>query len=99
MELAQQQLEYAKKKLEAGTGTQEQFLHASRDLYATQRELAQLAQNKAKLLTIAQDEIQLIEQQLQRTLASIKIGGVSPGSDLELRKELLRLRREVLNLE
>jgi beta-lactamase regulating signal transducer with metallopeptidase domain len=99
MELAEQRLEYAKKKLEAGVGTQEQFLSASRDLYGTKRELARLEGDKAQLRRIAQDEMQVLNQQLKQIQDGIKTGNFPAGSELEVRQLLLRLRREALSLE
>jgi hypothetical protein len=100
IKLAEQQLQYALKRSESGIDTEEQFLRATRDLYDSKRELARLDGDKApQLLSIARDEMKLLEEHLERTLLKIKVGNRPVGSEIETRKELLRLRREVLNLQ
>jgi outer membrane protein TolC len=99
MKLAEQQLQYTRKRFAVGVDTQEEFLRATRDLYSTKRELARLDGDKAQLLSIAQEQMKLTEEQLKQILKRIQIGNLSLDSEIELRKELLRLRREILDLQ
>jgi hypothetical protein len=89
----------SKKKPAVGAGTQEELFRATQDLYGTNRELAKLKADKAELLSLAQDEMKFLNQQLQQTVEKIKAGTLPAGSDLELRQLLLRLRLEVLSLQ
>ena len=98
VELAEKQLEMEKKRLETGTGSAEESARAVRELYATRRELARLDGDNGELRRVAEEAMRLVEQQLAQVKRQIEVGTLPIGADIELRKELLRLKRELINL-
>ena len=98
VELAEKQLEMEKKRLETGTGSAEESARAVRELYATRRELARLDGDNGELRRVAEEAMRLVEQQLAQVKRQIEVGTLPIGADIELRKELLRLKRELIDL-
>ena len=99
IELAEQQVALAQKRFEVGTATQMEVIQATRDLFAARRELAGHEKDKGEQRKVVQDEIKLMEDALKTVEAKIRIGELRAGSEIEIQKQLLKLKRELLSLQ
>ena len=99
IELNEQQVVVAKKRFETGTGTEAEVLQATRDLFAARRELAGVRGDTAEQKKLCHEQINVTEDLLKTVAARVANGDIRPGSEIEIQKELLKLKRELLGLQ
>ena len=63
------------------------------------KELAALESNTSQQRELIEQEIKQLERQLQFAGEKIKSGVLEPNRDLPLRREILRLKRELVALD
>ena len=97
--LARQYAETMRKQKEAGRATLEDVVRAQRQIFGIQREIARLDGNRARLKELLEEEIAAVRQLLNETKRQVEVGRAAPGDDLDLQREMLKLRRELLKLE
>jgi outer membrane protein TolC len=99
LKLAQKYAESMQKQMEVGRGTLEELVRAQRQVFAIQREIAKLDADHAQLRQVVQEEMKALQRLLNEARKRVEIGTASPGHDLDLQREMLRLKRELLQIE
>jgi len=99
LELAEAQADHTRKRFEAGVTTVDELLRVERELFDSKEELATLESNKTEQKELVQAEIKLVEQALTGVIERVKVGVLPTGSDIPLRREILRLKRLQILLE
>ena len=99
LKLAQKYAESVQKQMEVGRGTLEELVRAQRQVFAIQREIAKLNADHAQLRQVVQEEMKAVQRLLNEARKRVEIGAASPGQDLDLQREMLKLKRDLLQLE
>jgi len=97
--LAQQYADSMRKQFEGGRTTHEEFFRAQQQLLRLKREIAGLDANRQALRHAVEEEIAMVERLVKEARKRVEIGTAPVGADLDLQRELLRLKRELLLLE
>jgi bla regulator protein blaR1 len=97
--LAQKYADSVRKAFEAGRNTLEELFRAQRQLFAIKREIAGLEGDRAKVKQTIEEEMAVVNRLLKDAQKRIEIGTAAPGHELDLQRELLKLKRELLLLE
>lgn len=97
--LAQKYYDYVAKQFESGRSTLEELSRAQRQLFALKREGAGFDGSRAKLKETVQEEMELVGRLLKDAKKRIEAGTAAAGSELDLEREVLKLKRELLSLE
>jgi beta-lactamase regulating signal transducer with metallopeptidase domain len=99
IEMVEQQLRSAQKRVETGVASTEEVLRVQQDLNYLKRELAALESRHADVKTLVQQQIQTAEKQLELMKRSVGNGVLSSESLIPLQREILKLRRQLMALE
>jgi len=99
LKLATKYGDSVRKQMEAGRGTLEELVRAQRQVFDIQREIAKLNADSAQLKQIVQEEMKAVQRLLNEAKKRVEIGTASPGHDLDLQREMLKLKRELLQIE
>jgi bla regulator protein blaR1 len=97
--LAQKYADSVRKAFEAGRNTLEELFRAQRQMFAIKREIAGLEGDRAKVKQTIEEEMAVVNRLLKDAQKRIEIGTAAPGHELDLQRELLKLKRELLLLE
>lgn len=97
--LAQRYADSVRKAFETGRTTLEELSRAQRQVFAIKREIADLERDRAKVKETIEEEMAVVNRLLKDAQKRIEIGTAAPGHDLDLQRELLKLKRELLLLE
>jgi hypothetical protein len=97
--LAQQYADSMRKLFESGRTTHEEFFRAQQQLLRLKREIAGLDANREAVRHVVEEQIAMVERLLKEARKRVEIGTAPVGADLDLQRELLRLKRELLSLE
>jgi beta-lactamase regulating signal transducer with metallopeptidase domain len=97
--LAQKYADSLRKGFEVGRITLEELSRAQRQVFAIKREIAGLERNRAKVKETIEEEMAVVSRLLKDAQKRIEIGTAAPGHELDLQRELLKLKRELLLLE
>ena len=96
---AQKYYDHVSKQFDGGRSTLEEFSRARRQLYTLKRELAGLEGDRSKLKKIIEEEMALVSRLLKEAQKRIEIGTAATGSEADLQREVLKLKRELLAYE
>ena len=99
IKLAEEQVNYTRKQIEAGKGMPENVMAAQRELFGLRRELAGLQSNGGEIKSILEEEMKFVEHCLTESKKRIEAGSLPAGSEVAWKRELLKLKREMLSLE
>jgi hypothetical protein len=97
--LARKYADTIRKQLEAGRTTLDELVRAQRQMFGIQREIARLEENRAQMRQVLEEEMAAVQRLLNETKRQVEVGRAPPGHDLDLQREMLKLRREMLKLE
>ena len=97
--LAEQQAEFVRENLKAGTAPYSDLLTVHRELLDLKLELAQLDGSKTEQRDVFLQQLKVGEQQLQEVKARIEAGTLPKGAAIPFERELLRLKRSLNALE
>ena len=97
--LARRYADTVRKQVEHGRATQEDLVRAQRQMFGIQREIARLEQNQARMREVLEEEMAAVQRLLNEAKKQVEIGRAPVGHDLDLQREMLKLRRELLRLE
>ena len=96
--LAEKYVDAVRNRFEGGRATQDDLFRAQKQLFALKREATSEDTNRAGLKRLVQEEIAVVERLLKEAKKRAEIGVAPQGEELNLQRELLRLKRESLSL-
>ena len=97
--LAQRHVDSIRKAMDNGRASREELFRAQREMFGIRRELAKFDKNRADIRELVQEEIEIVQRQLKEAQKLVEAGLASSSHDVALRRELLKLKRELLSLE
>ena len=97
--LAQNYADSIQKQVQIGRATQEDVVRSQRQVFGIQREIAKLDADRARLKEVVEEEMHAVQQLLKEAKKQVEVGRAPLGHDLDLQREMLKLKREWLTLE
>jgi hypothetical protein len=97
--LAQGYANSVRKLRENGLASHEEVVRAQRQVFQVQREMAKAVDDRAQLREVLEEELAAVQMLLKEIRKLIEVGHAAAGADLDLQREVLKLRRELLTLE
>lgn len=97
--LARKYADSVRRQLEVGRSTLQELVRAQRQVFGIQREIARLDGNRAQLKEVVHEDINTLQRLLDEVKKQIEVGRAAPGDDLDLQREMFKLKRELLQLE
>lgn len=97
--LARKYADSVRRQRENGRGTLEELVRSQRQVFSIQREIAKLEGDRAQLKELVQQEMKMVQGLLDEFKKQVEVGRAAPGDDLDLQREMFKLKRELLQLE